>query len=106
MGSLLSKSQSDPEWKSEAQSAMESSCFCVICGSPFDLEGEVYNLDTEAARYKVVNRTHTSSSVAHGAQWMRNHRLLGSRRDVHHHNLDGLSEEDFQYVHPYPRAGS
>lgn len=29
---------------------------------------------------------------------MRNHHLLGSRRDVHHHNLDGLSEEDFQYV--------
>lgn len=55
MGSLLSKSQQDPEWKSEAQFAMESSCFCVICGSPFDLEGEVYNLDTGAARYKVVN---------------------------------------------------
>lgn len=53
MGSLLSTSQPDPEWKSEAQFAMESSCFCVICGSPFDLEGEVYNLDTEAARYKV-----------------------------------------------------
>ena len=53
MGSILSTSQPDREWKSEAQFAMESSCFCVICGSPFDLEGEVYNLDTEAARYKV-----------------------------------------------------
>lgn len=53
MGSLLSTSQSDPEWKSEAKFAMESSCFCVICGSPFDLEGEVYNLDAAAARYKV-----------------------------------------------------
>ncbi|KZM25851.1 hypothetical protein ST47_g2864 [Ascochyta rabiei] len=58
---------------------MESSCFCVICGSPFSPEGEVYNLDVRAARYK----------------WMRNHRLLGSRQDVHHHNLAGLSAEEF-----------
>lgn len=53
MGSLSSTSQPEPEWKSEAQFAMESSCFCVVCGSPFDLAGEVYNMDTEAARYKV-----------------------------------------------------
>ncbi|UPX18770.1 uncharacterized protein EKO05_0009061 [Ascochyta rabiei] len=79
MGSLLSTSQPDPGPKSEAQFAMESSCFCVICGSPFSPEGEVYNLDVRAARYK----------------WMRNHRLLGSRQDVHHHNLAGLSAEEF-----------
>lgn len=53
MGSLLSTSEPDLECKSEARFAMESSCFCVICGSPFDLEGEVYNLDVAAARYKV-----------------------------------------------------
>jgi len=53
MGSLLSTSESDLECVSEARFAMESSCFCVICGSPFDLGGEVYNLDVAAARYKV-----------------------------------------------------
>lgn len=53
MGSFLSTSQSETEWKSEAQFAMESSYFCVVCGSPFDLSGDLYNLDTEAARYKV-----------------------------------------------------
>lgn len=53
MGSHFSTSKPEPKWKSEAQFAMESSCFCVICGSPFDLEGEVYNLDTGAERYKV-----------------------------------------------------
>lgn len=53
MGSLLSTSQPNPEWKSDAQFAMESNWFCVICGSPFDLEGEVYNLDSKAARYMV-----------------------------------------------------
>lgn len=53
MGSLLSAPQPDPKWKSEAQFAMESSCFCVVCGSPFNMEGEVYNLDTTANRYKV-----------------------------------------------------
>ncbi|KAJ4986271.1 hypothetical protein SVAN01_08206 [Stagonosporopsis vannaccii] len=79
MGSLLSKSEPNLECKSEARFAMESSCFCVICGSPFDLEGEVYNLDAAAARYK----------------WMRINRLIGSRQDVHYHNLAGLTEEDF-----------
>ena len=39
---------------------MESSCFCVICGSPFDLEGEVYNLDTGAERYKVNTASFTA----------------------------------------------
>ncbi|KAH6614020.1 hypothetical protein C7974DRAFT_69037 [Boeremia exigua] len=79
MGSLLSHPKPDPKWISEAEFAMESSCFCVICGSPFDLQGEVHNLDTAAARYK----------------WMQNHRLIGSRHDVHHHNLAGLTEEEF-----------
>jgi hypothetical protein len=53
MGSLLSTSQPESEWKSEAQFAMESSCFCVVCGSPFGLHGEIYNFDTEAAHYQV-----------------------------------------------------
>ncbi|KAF1927976.1 uncharacterized protein M421DRAFT_421180 [Didymella exigua CBS 183.55] len=95
MGSLLSTSQPNLEWKSEAQFAMESSCFCVVCGSPFDLSGDIYNLDVEAARYK-VNITHSRhQTVAYGAQWMRNHRLISSRHDIHHHNLAGLSEDDF-----------
>jgi hypothetical protein len=53
MGSLLSISQPEPEWKSEARFAMESSCFCVVCGSPFGLHGEIYNFDTEAVHYQV-----------------------------------------------------
>lgn len=32
---------------------------------------------------------------------MRNYRLIGSRVDIHHHNLAGLSKEDFQCVHSY-----
>ena len=60
MGSYFSTSKPEPKWKSEAQFAMESSCFCVICGSPFDLEGEVYNLDTGAERYKVNTASFTA----------------------------------------------
>ena len=99
MGSLLSTPQPGPKRKSEAQFAMESSCFCVICGSPFDLEGEVYNLDAGATRYKVNMTSYTSISLAYGAQWMRNYRLIASRHAVHYYNLEGLSKEDFQYVH-------
>ena len=95
MGSLLSTSQPDPEWKSEAQFAMESSCFCVICGSPFDPEGEVCNLDAEATRYKVHPSRNCYCLVHSQCQWMRNYRLLGSRHDIHHHNLGGLDEEEF-----------
>lgn len=104
MGSLLSTSKADPGWKSEAQFAMESSCFCVICGSPFDLEGEVYNLDAGAARYKVNMALRRLFTVADALQWMRNYRLIGSKQDVHRHNLENLSEEDFQCVPCYWRS--
>lgn len=98
MGNHLSTSQTEPEWKSEAEFAMESSCFCVVCGSPFSLTGELYNFDTEAIHYKVTTALSRRCIVIHSAQWMRNHRLIGSRRDVHHHSIADLSADDFQYV--------
>ncbi|KAH7069093.1 hypothetical protein BKA63DRAFT_101076 [Paraphoma chrysanthemicola] len=70
MGSFLSsRADEDVNWKSDARFAMESRVYCVICGGPFDTEGEVYNLDTKEPRY----------------QWLFNYRLLGHSEDVHNH---------------------
>jgi hypothetical protein len=33
--------------------AMESGTSCVICGNPFDIEGDVHNLDPKEPRYQV-----------------------------------------------------
>lgn len=52
MGSLLSSKVSD-DWKSDARCAMEDSRFCVICGGPFDVEGDVYNIDPKDMRFQV-----------------------------------------------------
>ena len=32
---------------------MEDSRFCVICGGPFDVEGDVYNIDPKDMRFQV-----------------------------------------------------
>ncbi|KAF2027695.1 hypothetical protein EK21DRAFT_71444 [Setomelanomma holmii] len=70
MGSFLSsRANADDNWKSDARFAMESRVYCVICGGPFDTEGEVYNLDTKEPRY----------------QWLFDYRLLGRRDDIHNH---------------------
>jgi hypothetical protein len=54
MGSFLSsQTVEEDNWKSDARFAMESRIYCVICGGPFDTEGEVYNLDTKEPRYQV-----------------------------------------------------
>lgn len=52
MGSLLSSKVAD-DWKSDARCAMEDSRFCVICGGPFDVEGDVYNIDPKDMRFQV-----------------------------------------------------
>jgi hypothetical protein len=44
---------SDNSWKSDAQFAMESSWFCILCGAPLDITGDAYSLDPEEERYKV-----------------------------------------------------
>lgn len=54
MGNVWSSHIDDSDgWKSDATYAMEAGAFCVICGSPFDIEGDVYNVDHKAARYQV-----------------------------------------------------
>ena len=55
MGNFTS-SQAHDEWKSDAQHAMEAGTFCVICGGPFDLHGDVYNIDPKDPRFQVRPR--------------------------------------------------
>ena len=50
---LSSEDAGEENWKSEARYAMEAGTYCVICGGPFDLEGDVYNLDPKEPRYQV-----------------------------------------------------
>jgi hypothetical protein len=52
MGSFISSLPED-DWKSDAQHGMESGTFCVICGGPFDIEGDVYNIDPKDPRFQV-----------------------------------------------------
>ena len=48
------------EWKSDARRAMENGTYCVICGSPFDIEGEIYNIDAKDSRFRVCSsKLHT-----------------------------------------------
>jgi hypothetical protein len=58
MGSLLSSTAAD-DWKSDARHAMEASRFCVICGGPFDVEGDVHNINPKDMRFEVS----TSSTI-------------------------------------------
>jgi len=55
MGGLLSRllHGAEDHWKSDACYAMEAGTYCVVCGGPFDLEGEVYNLDPKEPQYQV-----------------------------------------------------
>jgi hypothetical protein len=59
MGGMLSSPHQDRySWKSDACYAMEAGTFCVVCGGPFDLEGDVYNLCPKELRYQVRNCGH------------------------------------------------
>ncbi|KAJ4368387.1 hypothetical protein N0V83_006744 [Neocucurbitaria cava] len=75
MGNTPSSRGEDSNWKSDARYAMESGVFCVICGGPFDMEGDVYNIDPKEERYR----------------WLFNFRLLGSPEHVLEHKV--TSEE-------------
>ncbi|KNG48936.1 hypothetical protein TW65_04347 [Stemphylium lycopersici] len=70
MGGYFS-SQKESQFKSDAQRAMEDGTFCVICGGPFDLEGEIYDIDPKDPHF----------------QWLHRLRLLGSVKDVASHVL-------------------
>ena len=52
MGNVFSAPPVD-EWKSDVRHAMEAGTYCVICGGPFDIEGEVYNIDAKDPRFQV-----------------------------------------------------
>lgn len=52
MGNIFSTAPTQP-WRSDARQAMESGTSCVLCGSPFDIEGDVYNIDAKNPRFRV-----------------------------------------------------
>ena len=52
MGSYFSSPAKDV-WKSDVRYAMDAGTFCVICGGPFDIEGDVYNIDPKDPRFQV-----------------------------------------------------
>jgi hypothetical protein len=54
MGVLLSsQTGAHDTWKSDARYAMEAGTYCVICGSSFDIEGDIYKQDPKEPRYQV-----------------------------------------------------
>jgi hypothetical protein len=53
MGSFVSAQAEEDEWKSDARHAMEAGVYCVVCGNPFDIEGDVYNIDAKDTRFQV-----------------------------------------------------
>ncbi|KAI8942629.1 hypothetical protein NX059_000683 [Plenodomus lindquistii] len=65
MGNAFSSTNAG-NWKSDVRYAMESGAFCVICGGPFDIEGDVYNIDPKDPRFA----------------WLFQFRLLGHVSDV------------------------
>lgn len=53
MGSNFSAQTTNEEaWTSDARYAMQVGRYCVICGSPFDIEGD-HNVDPKEPRYQV-----------------------------------------------------
>jgi len=86
MGNSAS-SKTDDEWKSDAQQAIEAGAFCVICGGPFDLDGDVYNIDPKDPRFQVRNHNGKSRpyvSFVNQIQWLYRLRLVGNTDDVDH----------------------
>lgn len=56
MGNIWSSTDPGDEdkiWTSDAWYAMESGAFCIVCGAPFDIKGDVYNLDPKKLEYQV-----------------------------------------------------
>jgi hypothetical protein len=52
MGGYLS-SQREPGSKCDLRHTAETGPFCVICGGPFDIEGEIYNIDPKDPQFQV-----------------------------------------------------
>ncbi|KAH7398535.1 hypothetical protein BKA66DRAFT_556696 [Pyrenochaeta sp. MPI-SDFR-AT-0127] len=73
MGNIFSLRAAEDNWQSYTQYAMDSDWFCVVCGGPFNLEGEVYNLDSKERSY----------------QWLFDFRLLGNLSDMLNHRVTG-----------------
>jgi hypothetical protein len=95
MGNLLSSRDVEDDWKSDAQYAMEAGTYCVICGGPFDIEGDVYNLDPKEPRYQVgrINLRILSNELT-DLQWLFDFRLLGQVEELNIHRVtSGESEQ-------------
>jgi hypothetical protein len=74
---------------------MEAGTYCVICGGPFDIEGDVYNLDPKEPRYQVgrINLRILSSELT-DLQWLFDFRLLGQVEELNIHRVtSGESEQ-------------
>lgn len=52
MGGYFS-SQREHGPKSDTRHTTETGPFCVVCGGPFDVEGEVYNIDPKDPQFQV-----------------------------------------------------
>ena len=85
----------DDNWKSDAKYAMEAGTFCVICGSPFDIDGDVYNVDPKEARYQVWIFDAILSVIQADSilQWLRNFRLLAHCDDLNVHRITSGNSE-------------
>lgn len=93
MGSFLSLQAAEEGWKSDARYSMETGCFCVLCGGPFDMEGEVYNIDQKEKSYQVrlITLCLVLTELSNTYSWLFNFRLLGSPSYVLNHKV--TSEE-------------
>jgi hypothetical protein len=95
MGNLWSSRTVEDSWKSDARYAMEAGTYCVICGGPFDIEGDVYNLDPKEPRYQVRNRKLQIPGIEliDEIQWLFDFRLLGQTEDLNIHRItSGVTE--------------
>ncbi|USP76101.1 hypothetical protein yc1106_03375 [Curvularia clavata] len=68
MGGYLS-SPCKEERKHDVRYVAETGPFCVICGGPFDIEGEIYNIDPKDPQFS----------------WLYDLRLIGNTQDLQHH---------------------
>lgn len=88
MGNYFSSRDKD-EWKSDVPHATQTGTFCVVCGGPFDLEGEVSNMDPKDPKFEV--RCSPFENIAFlsdrliSFKWLYHLRLVGRVEDVEHH---------------------
>ncbi|OAL54487.1 hypothetical protein IQ07DRAFT_676541 [Pyrenochaeta sp. DS3sAY3a] len=79
--SFLSSETQHTNQNAETLSGMDIGIFCVMCGGPFDINGDIYHIDSEDERFR----------------WLFNYRLLGFTEDVINHQLSSQPVEFKNY---------